>query len=449
MLMLLALVLLLIPSSLRSTPFDSSIYEHEKIQNFRHFGFYTNDTLVSGGRTLIITPYDWLIMLVKLPNILPIIFGMLSVFFFSQLLKRIINDDKRFMALFILIFSPFFIFSFTLNNPFSLILLLNILGLYLFSKGLNAASSACYLLLVFFGAFNFILSILVLVILAFHLKIKVLKTAVLPSIAFIVYMAVLYAKGAVFYPELSFGVHNFISGVGSLKGMSIFAIILSVMGWVAYWRKTKNALVTLFALIMFSLFYNNAFSFVFPIISVLAGLGFLVLINYSWETEYLKKFTIFIFVLGLMFSVISYEAGVREELPSKDIINGLEFLKGISSQTDVVLSHPSRGLWVEVFAQRTVILDSNKYGITDFDKKFNDMKIMFHTYELAKVKELLSQYSVKYIVVDSEMKEGIVWEKENQELLYLLTDKNTFTKVYSNSDIEIWEFSQPSLNVTN
>ena len=38
------------------------------------------------------------------------------------------------------------------------------------------------------------------------------------------------------------------------------------------------------------------------------------------------------------------------------------------------------------------------------------------------------------------MKNGLVWEENNQELLFLLTNQETFKKLYDKEGIEIYEF---------
>ena len=43
------------------------------------------------------------------------------------------------------------------------------------------------------------------------------------------------------------------------------------------------------------------------------------------------------------------------------------------------------------------------------------------------------------IWIDSQMKDGQVWTKEDEGLLFLFSNKETFRRVYNKEGIEIWE----------
>jgi len=38
------------------------------------------------------------------------------------------------------------------------------------------------------------------------------------------------------------------------------------------------------------------------------------------------------------------------------------------------------------------------------------------------------------------MKSGLVWEKEEQGLLFLLQNRETFKNIYNSSEIEVWKY---------
>ena len=103
------------------------------------------------------------------------------------------------------------------------------------------------------------------------------------------------------------------------------------------------------------------------------------------------------------------------------------------------LSHYSKGDWIQAISGNPVILDSNMGYISLLDARFNDSDELFYTRNLRLARELLNKYEVKYIWIDKEMKEGLIWTREEQGLLFLFRNKENFKKVYSNDNVEIWE----------
>ena len=444
-LIVIAFILLITPMFLGERPFSNIAYERTKVQNYGKINLYVEDTLVRGGRTLIVTPYDMLVILLKnipkITQILPLIFGILSVILFKLILKEFrFAENRRFFIVLLFVLAPAFIFTFSLNNYYSLVLLLNFLGLFLFIKGKNKLSLTVYTILVFFGVFDFLMSMLILFLINQKLKKGIIKKATVPLIVFVVYTTLIILKGGMFIPKLTASLNGILADIGPLGGISVFALILAIMGWGYNWRKNKKALAVLFLVLLIAIFYTRASFFLFPLIAFLSASGLTIMLNKQWSINALKTFTILIFLLGILFSIISYETGALTENPTDKVVQGLEFLKESSNENDLVLTHYSRGLWVEVFAKRPILLDSNFGGVDNYEERLGDMETVFHTYDMKKVKNIFNKYKIKYFVVDKELNQGVVWEKDDQELLYLMTDKDAFNQIYANSEIIIWEF---------
>ena len=443
-LLFLVIILLAIPSFGRASYFNDLAFESLKVQNSQSYNLFYKDNLVLGGRYLVQNPYDFVIITsskflnLDLDIALPFILGIISLFLLKKVLEnKGFSDLKKTLVLYVFVFSPIFIFTFTLNNYYSFVIFLNLLGIYLFSKNKTRYSSICYFLLVFFGVFDFIISLLILYLFSTKTKDKIKNVILVPVIAFFVYLYFLITVKGFFIPATSFTLKGVITELGSLNGIGMFTLILAISGWLFYWRKNKKVLFFIFLMFIVSLSFPKINYFIYPLIALLGGLGINVLFNQKWKLESLKNLTLFIFFLGMLFSVIAYETRILEEQPSDKILEGLNYLA--EEEDGVVFSHHSRGLWIEIYSNKTVLLDSNFDGVKNLEEKQSDTQQLFHTYDLSNVKELFKKYNIKYVVVDIGLKNGLVWEKENQELLYLLTDKNSFRKIYSNSEIDIWE----------
>ncbi|HII72040.1 TPA: hypothetical protein HA265_04765 [Candidatus Woesearchaeota archaeon] len=73
---------------------------------------------------------------------------------------------------------------------------------------------------------------------------------------------------------------------------------------------------------------------------------------------------------------------------------------------------------------------------------------MFYSRKLDDTKKLFQAYNVKHVLVDPEMKDGFVWSKPNEGLLFLFTNKETFEKIYDQDGVEIWEVKNSTITDT-
>lgn len=140
-------------------------------------------------------------------------------------------------------------------------------------------------------------------------------------------------------------------------------------------------------------------------------------------------------VCGFIFSAVSYTNIVSNLGPNPDVVTSLYWLRENVAEDSVVLAHYSRGFWINYFSERTPTLDS-------FSSKSNlaIMDELFQTRDLRKAQIILREFDVNYIWIDSEMRDGLIWTKEKQGLLFLFIDEDNFNKVYANNNVEIWEY---------
>ena len=52
---------------------------------------------------------------------------------------------------------------------------------------------------------------------------------------------------------------------------------------------------------------------------------------------------------------------------------------------------------------------------------------------------IFSEFKISYILITPEMKNGLVWSRNNEGLLYLLKNNpDVFKMIYNNEGVEIW-----------
>jgi hypothetical protein len=240
-------------------------------------------------------------------------------------------------------------------------------------------------------------------------------------------------------------VQALLSDLGSFTGFSIFAIILSLIGLGISWRKKYGylpAYLTIIILILASIFNSKYHLFLNYFISFFAGIGYMGLIGRKWALKSIKNLTILVIICGLLFSTISHITRISNIQPDTNVKKSLVWLKNNSNPKDIVLSHHTRGFWIEYYSQRPTYADNLVRYAPDLNDRLNKSNMIFYSRNLIYTDELLKASNIRYIYVDDEMKDGLVWEKENQGLLFLFRNNETFKNVYTHSGIEIWQYKK-------
>ncbi len=393
-------------------------------------------------------------------KIISLILGIFSVVIFYLLLKDFnVNIEERALMVSILVFSPAFIYLSSFPSNFSIPIFFTLFGTYLLLKKNIFLSIVCFFSFAFaitFGVFNSVLviSIVIAYITNEAIKLKKLKSKKIPSslskaavfllLFFIISLACfsLYLKPKTNLLQKEIIIIQVISDLGSLNGLGIFSLILGLVGFSMIWKKRKELplLFLPFLIIILFIFYeSNIVVYLSFIISVFAGKAFFEIIKMKWEIKAVKNLTIILIVCGILFSTISYINRISKMNPNEEIAESLEWLNHYSIQDEIVFSHYSKGFWINYFANTQVMIDQNFEYLPDAEKRFNDSNEIFYSRNLERTRELLKEYKINYIWIDSEMKEGLVWETPDDGLLFLFRNNETFKNIYNNQGVEIWE----------
>ena len=399
-------------------------------------------------------------------KLIPLSLGMLSILFFYLILKEFkIEIKKRFVISLILIISPSFIYLSTMSNIYSVPVFMTLLGVYLLFKKnifLTVLSSLAFAAAISFGIFN---SLLVITIIISYLidetqKEKVSLETKKPRFSFkskkaAVFLFMLFIISVLCFPlyfqqrtkvlPAANMLQGSISDLGALIGIGVFNILLAIVGFFLIWKKRKEySFIFLPFLIMFMFFFytKNVIVYLTFIFSILAGHAFFKIKNMDWQVKMIKNLTVLLMICGLAFSTISYLNRVSNMQPDNEVIKSLDWLKHYSRQDEIVFSHYSKGFWINSIAERPVVTDKMFEYYPNAEERFNDSLEIFYSRNLKNTKSLLEKYNIHYIWIDNEMKNGLVWEEEQQGLLFLFRNNETFNNIYNNQGIEIWEIKK-------
>ena len=467
LIIILSLIVIILPQALRYVSHKPILagqegYYHTHVaEQIKDKGVFKYDEFITGGRAYIPNLYH--IILAGLSFLMPVIvaaqlfsmlLGVISLLLFNSLLKRFkARIEIRFLAVLILILSPIFINSFTIPKINALAVVLVLLGFYLFSidKKLSfIASIVVCSLIPFLGIYH---AFIMLIILGAYSMFK--KT----QKRFLIICFILFTITTLYYAPayLSLGipekaefvgrnlVKESLADLGGMIGFGVFTIMLAVAGLIYTWRNKKKfayfylALAILLISMMYSAQANPYLNLVF---SVMAAIGLARLMGMKWDLKLIRDLSVLVIAYGLLFSAVSYTITITNLEPGKSMTDSLYWLKSNSGEGEVVFSHYSRGFWIENMAERPVLMDSLFYPSQKINEKYNDSTVLFESRELKKAKAVLDKHSIDYIFIDKEMKQGLVWEQEEEGLLFLFRNNETFNNIYNHTGIEIWKIKR-------
>jgi hypothetical protein len=466
-LFLLSLLILLAPHVIRDFRHDSIMmgdesYYHARIsrQIMEEKAVPEQDVFVHGERDYPVNPYHFVLAalsfltgVILASKIIPFACGLVSALVFYFILKRLGFDElNRIVILIVFLFSPVFIYVFSLSTPFCMIIMLDLIGFYLFmqkEKRLFIISLFILIAASFFSLSN--LAIIFLLTLSYTLafekkKNKFTTLAFLLGAVFFFYYITVYFKFG-FLSSLSIAkegmLQRFVTDLGGILGFSIFALLLSILGFVIAWGKKKKfykIYLLMIALILYSFFYNYAVVYSNFIISILAGIAFSALIRREWKLSLIRNLSILLLFCSLLFSAVSYTVRTADQQPSAEFIETLDWIRENSGEGDVVFSHYTKGFWIQFQAERPVVADFLTYSSQD-NKRSIDYSIQaFNSWDIEETRNLLAQYNVSYVLLTSDMSDGLVWGKPEQGLAYLVRNGETFKKEYSNGYAGVWRY---------
>jgi hypothetical protein len=458
-LILTAVVLLIIPFIrffyYENIPIGEQQYYHARISQYiLENGVPEKDTLIDSP--YLFQPFHLILaglfsfLGASLPSfLLPFLLGILSIILFYCILKDLgINILNKFFALFILIISPVFIYTFSTLNSYSFPVTILLLAFFFFMKKNKfyfVLSLVLFAVIPFFNFAGVVFSILLLLVYTLNNKKKIKRfyniAWITGAVALVKYIIYLIKYGIPYISLNSAVLVNYLSELGGILSFGIFNLILAAIGLYLMWNKKKQILgyIIIFVAFLFSLYFNSINIYLNFIFAIAAGHAFVYIVKMRYSLSIIKKLTIGLLLFGLVFSAVSYMARTSTLLPDDSIADSLEWLKANSKPENIVFSHYKKGEWIQAIAERPVLLNSNLIYIKDVKAKLNDSDTIFYSRTLKKTVSLLDKYNISYIWIDSEMNKGLVWTKEDEGLLFLFSNKENFEKLYDKQGIEIWK----------
>ncbi len=380
---------------------------------------------------------------------LPALLGLLTLFFLYKLLGLFFPHPKQHLlaGLFCLT-NPVFLTLFTEATNLTSIAFCLAAGSYFFIQ----KDRSQYLAPLFFGMILFYGSahILLTIILIFSLgkMTSKLKYGNLLSLLFLLCLIVQFffssLKLQILFPALITLFQQLFSDFGGKFGISVFALFISVFGVYAFWTERKTRIpLSLFFFILTALFFtlfSAAYYSLYLILplSFFATTGFFSLLRRQWKMENLRSLTVFLIVLGIIFSATSTISRTASLDPTPEMMDALLWLKENSYENAIILTSEKYANMVSSTTERRVIYDRIAAAAPENELIVEEVQRLFHTRDIDEALSLFEHYQIDYVIVFTDMSSGLVWGSNEEGLLFVLQNGKNFKKVFENNNVAIW-----------
>jgi hypothetical protein len=376
-------------------------------------------------------------------RVVPILLGLLIILIMYLVLHKQNISERTIHAIVALtITSPIFIYVFTDYKLYSFIIFLNMLGVYFLMQNKILPSSVVFSIIPFIDLFSGIVTatiLLVYIISNPKNKNNVRLTAIILATSIFLSSIINVYFGYNLLHMFRFNIHNILVDIGANIGISFSVIILTIIGMILLWENGWRNLVIyilLTLIVIIALFNDTIRVYLNFILMIYAGFAFIYLNRRKWSIAIIKKTTILLIICSLFFSTLVYTTQLVRSDPTSEYVDALLFLKNQSLETEVILSSPNEGYFIEHYATRAVFVDdlTRYYNF----KKYSDLEIIATSRNLERTENILKENNIKYVVIGKEFEPYL---KEKEGLLFLIETSHKFVQIYKNSAVEIWMYN--------
>lgn len=439
---MLSLVMILLPLHLRLTNGNTTLagiepYYHARSAIELTKGIPTEDTSIVNNRAYVPNPYHFVLALGYLAigktafYALPLLFAFLTVILLYLILKKLrLPETVAPWTLIAYALSPPLIAIGTIGTPDSFVLTLLLAGTLFLLNTRWYLGTLCLIIVSLTGlVYNFAALVMLLFLICVTDKTKPLLTT-----------------GTISLAILALGLHppripqtnaiiQYLSDIGGTYGFSIFALLLAIVGAVLIWQHKKTyygAYLLSIAFLVFSFFYPGLLILANVLVSVLAGIALAKLSERKWKLAYLRHAALLVLFCGLLFSGISHAVSLSDTPPAPAFFKALQF------PPTTVMTHEDYGFWVESAGHKAVI-DPLWKELPEAEQQYWDATTLFTLTVLDRATPILQKYNITHIIITPEMQRGLLWEREDQGLDFLVKNSETFKKIETETHIAVWQ----------
>ncbi len=383
--------------------------------------------------------------------LVPIILGVLSMLFWYGVLESTsLTPLMKHTSSFILFLSPIFIYIFTVSSFLTLLFFLTLLTLFLLTKKHSIVKYAALMPLFLTGMLSTYVPLLICIFYWYKAYKEQRRVSIKPK--WFLYTITIIAGITAFFSVFVFKAYNIslhplenmnlfqnnITDLGAVLGFGVFTLVLFLVGFYYVIKEKNNIFMFIFIILLLAILSYHFAKYRLLLNSILilcAGYGFTKLYVRKWDIAFLKSICLFMLVLGVIFSGLSFVNRIIHMPPSVAEIEQLKLLKEDTSEGKV-LSHEENGFVIDYYVgENKAFLD--KRTINTYNREAANT--LFHSRNVDMTLQLLEEHGIKYLFITDKMKTGQVWKKNNEGLLFLLEKSEKFKRIYTTPSVDIWE----------
>ena len=138
---------------------------------------------------------------------------------------------------------------------------------------------------------------------------------------------------------------------------------------------------------------------------------------------------------------------ISSSLPNYDQqISKFTWISQNTEEDSTILAPIEFGNLLTYVGERKNVLDDNFLLAPNVEERVDDVDLLYKTVFEVKGLEVLNKYNINYILVTPVMKHGLVWNVEEEGVLFLLKYDDGFAKIYDEA-IEVWEYKPKQKNI--
>jgi len=384
-------------------------------------------------------PFLLSLLPIQIYSFLPLVLALLTIFFAFQLSKTSKISPQLLLIFFtFLILTPAFIYTYLTLSAYSLFLFFLACGLYLLSKKQKTKylSTIPFVLAACFDLISTFLLGMILIIL--YLKTKknpqLSLWLIIPTLFILILKRLLLKTPLVYGPfHLQQHLPDLISDFGG-SGIGFFLLLLAIVGLTVTWKRKNFSLAYLFLplLVITYLYSTQVILYLAILTTIFATVGFIKLLERDWILTTLKRFTLLIIILGLLFSTLAFLNRISTQSPTSSEQEVLSWIHHNTPPEAVVFSSPENSYYISYFAQREPF-----YKLHTQNKwKKEQTKQIFAAAYIQDLFPLLEKNKISLLYLTPQMKTQL---GEEQGLLFLLKNER-FKLFYSSEGTEVWVF---------
>jgi hypothetical protein len=372
-------------------------------------------------------------LIISLISIVSILLGLI-------ILKRV-GFSNRFTLIFLtlIIVTPTFIFSFSTIAGYTIFLVLLLSGFYFLTNKKNHLLAIIPFILA--TLIDLISSVILLLLLLIYFYLHNKEKSKEKIIYLVIFFAIV--TFFVFSIPLTLGpfhqeniISDLISDFGGLSGVSLFTLILALIGLSVTWKRKHYYLAyIILPLILILFIYNTETIFYLSILTCFfATIGIIELFSKKWNLEILKKFTFLILILGILFSTLTYVDRISETAPTKADLEVLTWVKENLAAEDNIFSIPEKSYFISYYTNNQPFYQYHQKNVNQANVTST---IITSTY-IDPTFPLLEENNLSIIYIPEMFRKEF---PEDRGLLFLLKNER-FKLIHSQDNAEVWMFSK-------